>query len=158
MLDKNEQTVIDDIQEYGWHGVIIEADDEGPGFEYTVGLQSELNHPEMIVFGLPSKISHDILWTIYREIKGGVDFRSTCVSENILEGHKCEFRSVDGSQLPLYLGYAQWHRRYLGDAGSLQAIQCFWPDHAGYFLWDSNVSASVEKSQPRLDLPAASKA
>lgn len=33
--DDDEQRVIDDVRQYGWHVVVINADDEGPGFAYS---------------------------------------------------------------------------------------------------------------------------
>lgn len=36
--DADEQRVIDDMERYGWLVVRIEADEEGPGFAYSVGM------------------------------------------------------------------------------------------------------------------------
>ena len=54
---------------------------------------------------------------------------------------------------PRYLGYAQWHRRYVGKRGTLCAMQIFWPDKAGLFPWEMGCDRSVALLQPRLDLP-----
>jgi hypothetical protein len=154
MLDAaNEQKVIDDIGKHGWHGVVIEPDEAGSGFEYSIGFMSQLHHPEVIIFGLPKKVSHDILWVLYHEIRKDRSFSMAGIYEDILEQTICEFRPVDVRQHATYLGYAMWHCRYCGKAGRLEAMQCFWPDKSGRFPWDSMVDELVADAQPRLDLP-----
>ena len=36
--DDDERRVIEDVQQYGWHIVGVEDDQEGPGFAYSIGL------------------------------------------------------------------------------------------------------------------------
>ena len=52
--DDDERRVIEDVQQYGWHIVGVDDDQEGPGFAYSIGLYHTLNQPEIIVFGLSS--------------------------------------------------------------------------------------------------------
>jgi hypothetical protein len=49
-------------------------------------------------------------------------------------------------------GYAMWHRRYVGKIGTLEAVQCVWPDKAGLFPGEPGCDAEVEALQPDLTL------
>jgi len=51
-LDEGDKQLLSDVQTYGWHVLIIEEDDEGPGYGFSVGLFHTFGHPEVVVFGL----------------------------------------------------------------------------------------------------------
>ncbi len=148
--DPHEQRVLDDIAECGWSGIIIEDDNEGPAFEYTVSFMETLNHPEVIIFGMSRNAMHDILWGIHHAICGGRRFDEPGRYEDILEGYPCEFRPVHELQHTEYLGYAMWHRRHVGKIGTLEAMQCVWPDRQGRFPEDAAAHPDFVKRQPDL--------
>ncbi|MFT3685466.1 MAG: DUF4262 domain-containing protein [Phycisphaerales bacterium] len=148
--DPHEQPVLDDIAKYGWSGIIIEKDDEGPGFEYTVGLMAKFDHPEVIVFGCKRETGHGMLWAIVRGIEEGTPFTAGIKHNHVLEGYPCESRLVHESQHPEYLGYAIWHHRHFGKLGPLRAVQCVWPDRDGRFPGEPGCDANAERDQPDL--------
>ncbi len=150
MTDPREEQIVKDIGEYGWSGIIVEKDEEGPGFEYTVGLMLTYDHPEVIIFGLPSRAMHDILWSIVSDIHEGRDFREPGLYEDITEHFACAFRAVHPSWHTEYLGYAMWHRREVGSNGVLEVMQCVWPDERGRFPFDTGCMAAVVREQPIL--------
>lgn len=85
--DFDEQRVIDDIERYGWHIVGIEADDEGPGFAYSVRMHHTLSHPEVIIFGLNSaEAMAQIINTVGDAVRDGAAFKDWHESDQILEG------------------------------------------------------------------------
>lgn len=155
-LDPDESRVVDDIREYGWHAVCVEEDEEGPGFNYSVGLLETLDHPEIIVFGLDRGLMHDVMWNMVREIRSGRRFEDPVRYEEVLEGCACAIRPVHGTQHAAYLGYAIWYTRWLETRIELRAVQLIWPGKVdGLFPWEPGCAPIVIERQPLLYLPAA---
>lgn len=145
--DADEQRVIDDIREYGWHVVGVEADEDGPAFAYSVGIQQTLNHPEIIVFGLndPETMMY-IINTVGDEIRKGASFEDWHESDEILNGYSCVFRWVSTESYPDYLGYAKWYYQPEG----FDALQCIWPDKQHRYPWHPECHPSFKQRQPIL--------
>lgn len=145
--DADEQRVIDDIREYGWHVVGIEADESGPAFAYSVGLQHTFDHPEIIVFGLnDAETMMHIINTIGEAVRNGSVFQDWHESDQILNGYSCLFRTIPAKAYPDYLGYANWYYR----PSPFAVLQCFWPDKQHRFPWDPECHPSVQQRQPIL--------
>ena len=150
-LDDSDRQVLRDIEAHGWHGVLIE-DDEPSTYVFSVGVLHTLDHPEFVMFGLDAKLMHQVIWGAYRFVQGGRRFETEGLYEDLLEWYAVAIRTVHLSWHAHYLGYAQWHRRYVGKTGSLRAVQIVWPDKAGLFPWEPGCHPSVIALQPRLDL------
>lgn len=145
--DADEQRVIDDVREYGWHVVGIEADESGPAFAYSVGLQHTFDHPEIIVFGLnDAETMMHIINTIGEAVRNGSVFQDWHESDQILNGYSCLFRTIPAKAYPDYLGYANWYYR----PSPFAVLQCFWPDKQHRFPWDPECHPSVQQRQPIL--------
>ncbi len=144
--DDHEQKVHDDIEKYGWHCVnIIAEGDDGP-YSFSVGLQKSYNHPELIIFGLSSEISHEILSLAVTEIQNGRPFDLNIPTSELLNDYVCVFVQVPKSEFHENVGFCLWY--YHGDDFTL--YQIVWPNRAGHFPWHSEVSASFRKNQPVL--------
>ncbi len=145
--DADEQRVIDDIREHGWHVVGVEADESGPAFAYSVGLQHSFDHPEIIVFGLNNaETMMYIINTIGDAVKNGSTFEDWHESDQILNGYSCMFRTIPVKAYPDYLGYANWFYR----PSPFAVLQCFWPDKQHRFPWDRDCNPTVQQRQPIL--------
>jgi hypothetical protein len=149
-IDPRDQLTLKNITEHGWSGIIIEADDEGPGFEYTVGLMATDHHPEVIVFGLPRDRAHELLWSIVHGIREGKRFDREGRYTHILDNVSCICRPVHASQQAWYLGQAMWHCSHVGKPGTLKAVQCVWPDRNGLFPHEDGCHPKVGSLQPDL--------
>ena len=154
MADQSEAAfelrICNEIESHGWFGLVVEEDDHGPGFEYTVGLSATFQHPEVIVFGLPARLSHDVLWGIVREIKAGRSFREAGLYEGLIEQFACAIKPCGHDRYSPYLGYALWHNRHSGWIHPLSCMQLFWPDKRGLFPWDNECEPEVVRLQPNL--------
>jgi hypothetical protein len=150
-LDDTDRRVLADIEEHGWHAIAINDEDPSP-YVFSVGIMHTLGHPELVMFGLDPELMHDVLWTAYRDVQSGRRIDADGLYEGLIEGYAVAAREVHGSWHAHYLGYAQWHRRYVGKRGTLRAMQLVWPDKAGRFPWEDGCHASVVDLQPRLDL------
>lgn len=71
MLDAAERKIVQDVQQFGWHCLGIAADEEGPSFSYTIGLQATFRHPEIIIVGLAPQIAYTVLQTAVGVISVG---------------------------------------------------------------------------------------
>lgn len=142
--DADEQKVIDDIERFGWHIVGIEADEEGPGFAYSVGMHLTLGHPEVIVFGLNSaETMAQIINTVADAVRNGATFHDWHESEQIFEGYPCMFRRFPTEAYHEYLGYAIWFYR----PESFPVLQCVWPDKQRLYPWEESCDSVVSQRQ-----------
>jgi hypothetical protein len=144
--DEDEAKVLDDVRTYGWHVVLIEEDQEGPGFGFTVGLFQCYGHAEIVVFGLPLELTHAVLNGIGEDVKGGASFAAAQEYDEILEGYRCVFLTVDRTWYHEFLGYARWFYR----GNEFPALQCVWPDKAQNYPWDPEFNAAWKGKQPLL--------
>jgi len=147
--DEHEQKVIDDIAKYGWHCVNILAEgDDGP-FSFTVGLLQTYKHPEFIIFGLPSKVAHQILQIAVEALQAGKPLDLMQPTEDLLHGYSCCFVKVPKSEYHEHVGFARWY--YEGDA--FEVYQIVFPSREGHFPWHPEASESFRSSQPVLGYP-----
>lgn len=149
--DEGETKLLADVEDPGWHVIGVTEDDEGPGFAYSIGLNHNYGHPEIIAFGLDVPILWRIVNAIGAKVKQGEKFENLHEGDAILEGYLVFFRSVERRHYREYLGYARWF--YEGD--EFPALQCVWPDKAHRYPWQPDASEPFRKRQPVLYDPAA---
>jgi hypothetical protein len=151
-----EQRIVNDVAEHGWFCTSVVDDNPGASFSYSVGFGATLNAPECIIFGLPSKLTHSMLWRVFEQIKGGAVLSDGGRWAGLIEGFDCISRPVHPSQVTRdHFNSALW---FWGDpaerGGSLQAYQLFWPGaKQGLFPWESGCDQPVRDYQPALYLP-----
>jgi hypothetical protein len=147
--DAPEQKVIDDIATYGWHCVGIHAEGDESPFAFTVGLFQTFGHPEFIIFGLASKVAHQILGLAVNAIRSGAPLDLSLPTDQLLEGYPCCFVRVPESQYHEHVGFAVWY--YRGD--SFPLYQIVFPSRDGHFPWHPEATASFRDFQPVLGRP-----
>ena len=154
MLDAADQKIVDNVAKYGWHGVYVPEDDEGPGFSFSVGFWETLAAPEVIVFSLHREVMHNMLWEMFRRIRSGKVLIDHAPWSGLIDGFDCVSRPVHGSQTAGYLGTAIWYQRYRTGEDNLSAFQLFWPGKMqGLYPWDAGCDDAVRRYQPTLYLP-----
>lgn len=144
--DADEQRVIDDVRQFGWHIIGIEADEEGPGFAYSIGMFHTLGHPEILIFGLPVDSMMSIVNHIGEEVRQGASFQDGQESDKILDGFSCVFREVPQEFYREYLGYARWFYQ----SAHFPVLQCVWPDKSSRFPWHDDFNSQLFERQPVL--------
>jgi hypothetical protein len=145
--DVDQRQLLEQIDSEGWFGIAAEPGEDAPAFEYTVGLQRTFDHPEVIVFGLPFKTMHDLLWAVYRSIEEGRSFREEGDYDDLLESYKCAFRRVHPGWHDYLFRPAVHHRDHLGKPGTLAVMQLIWPDLDGRWPWDPSCDQAVGYNQ-----------
>ena len=141
------QKLLDDVKKFGWHVIMVPADDEGPSFGYTVGVFKSFGHAELVMVGLKVEALHAFLNLIVGEVKAGKRFEVGPRYPEIIEGYECCFRSVHLSQFDEYFGQAI---RFYGDK-NFPVLQCVYPDKAGRFPWEDGCSPGFVAMQTMLD-------
>ena len=95
-LTQHERDVLVRLEAMGWFVNEIAADDNGPGFAYSFGLYKTFQHPEIIMFGLPENMMHQLINDIGKQLRGGSSaYRDGSNSSDLLEGYPCKFHQVD---------------------------------------------------------------
>jgi hypothetical protein len=144
--EDRERKLLADIEEYGWHVVLIPEDDEGPAFAYSIGLFKTFGHPEVVVFGLDLDVMHQMINLIGEEVRRGRHFSDGESASGILEGYDVRFCEAARKHYHDHFGYARWF--YGGD--DFPALQCLWPDRRGRFPTDPGYPESLHLRQPLL--------
>lgn len=142
--DASEQKVIDDVATYGWHCVNIHPDDEGVGYAFTIGLFKSYGHPELIIFGLPGKVAHQILGLAADAAKAGNPIDLAQPTDALLQGYACCFAEVPKRQYYEHVGFCRWY--YRGDGFPL--YQVVWPSRTGLYPWDAEATPDFRAAQP----------
>jgi hypothetical protein len=144
--EDRERKLVSDIEEVGWHVIVVAEDDEGPSFAYSIGLFRTFGHPEIIIFGLDQEVMHQMINLIGEQVRHGHRFADGEAASGILEGYDVRFQYVARRHYPEHFGYAHWY--YKGD--DFPALQCVWPDRHGRFPTDADYAEPLRARQPVL--------
>lgn len=83
------------IAQYGLQVIMVGGSDYSPCFAYSIGLFRTYKQPEIICFGLPKKLGHDIINDVADLMKNGEAIKTYTVYGNIFKNSKAEFLPVD---------------------------------------------------------------
>ena len=150
-MGPSELQLLEDVAELGVHIVHVPGEHAESGFTFSVGLWENFDHPEVIVFGLPQEIAHELVNVIADEVSEGRQFLAGTKHEGILEGYPVRFFEVPKARYAEFLGSAMW--AYEGD--DFPAVQLVWPDKQGRWPWDPDARERFSTSQPVLGRPTA---
>ncbi|GGU43505.1 DUF4262 domain-containing protein [Streptomyces violascens] len=147
--DHADLTIIGNVQQHGWHVVMVPEDEIGPGFAYTIGLAHTHGAPELTVFGLDIHAMHGMLNRLGAKAAAGAVLADGQRHPDVVEGHQAVLRSVD----------LRWCRTFFGRAigfyrrPPIPMLQVAWPDVDDCFHWEEQAHESHRESQPQLWLP-----
>jgi hypothetical protein len=137
--DDLEADILASIERVGWHVCVVSADDEGPGFAFSIGLFESFGHPELICFGPPPETLAALINAVGQAVRDGARFEDGSVSNDIIEGNGCAFRTMVKRAYRDFLGYALWF--YDGD--DFPVLQLVLPDRQGNFPWEQGASEGI---------------
>ncbi len=80
------------------------------------------------------------------KVRSGERMQDWFACNELLEGYICIFRNVDRGHYSDYFGYANWYH----EGHDFPVLQCFWPDRAGRFPWETECAKAVREAQPIL--------
>ena len=146
MSEEIRDRVRRDIEETGWHLVMVPPEDGTPGWAHTLGLWERNQHAELIVFGPDLDRIGPLANHLGALVRGGRRFEADTEQDGILEGNPLALRRVAPKWLPVFLGNAAWHY----ETEKFPVLQAFWPDPSGRFPWQPGADPSWRDDQPRL--------
>lgn len=143
-----KQTILDNIEKYGCHLALLEADNYMPAFAYTIGLYKKYNHPEIICFGLSTDLMGALLNHARDLVQAGEVLMPNKLYPGFLSGYEVCFLPVDKAFYADYLGYGGW---FYGMSFDFPVLQMVWPDKTGKFPWEDGFNKEWKFYQPLLD-------
>ena len=149
----NEKKLLDNIEEFGWAVILLEATDYLPSFAYTIGLWKSYQHPELISFGLTTKTLHLILNDAAAIAKSGRVIEVGKNYNDFFERNDTQFVNVDSRNIIDYFGQAI---NFYGSE-DFPAKQLVWTDRNNKFPWETGYEEEFAYRQPLLDRNAAFK-
>lgn len=141
-----EHKLLDDVAQYGVHIVHVAEAGGRPGFSFTVGLWHNFEQPEVLVFGLPDEVAHELLNAVADAADDGRKFLDQQRHEELLVGYPVRFVAVPAHAYAGHLGLARW--AYEGD--DFPCVQLVWPDKQGRWPWDAGARDGFRAAQPVL--------
>lgn len=140
-----ERQLVDAVREHGWFCPSVFADEDGPAFAYSVGFWKSLGKPEVIVFGLPTKVGHAVLWQVYRLFEAGLGPPVGEPIDGLLQGYPAYLMPAD-EKADDFLLSANW---FYGGT-DYPRLQLVWPDSNGLFPWQAGAEPTFVADQPDL--------
>jgi hypothetical protein len=145
---EERQTILDNIENFGCHLVLIEADNYLPAFVYSIGLYERFKHPEIICFGLKTEVMANIINYACDLIKHNQTLTTNKDYSGFLQDFHVQFIEVDKDYYRDYLGYAGWFYNMTFDFSALQLV---WTDKQNKFPWEKGFNPNWKFKQPLLD-------
>ena len=151
-LDEYDKALLANVQEFGWHLVMIQDDSRTAGWTFSVGMTHTLGTPELAIFGVRSSSAGNILNAIGDRIREG---ERPTVGSRLLgvlaDERPLAFGAVDESWHRPLFGYARW----FAQRPPLRFLQVVLPDADNRFPDDPLAAEVGRQGQPLLAIPAS---
>ena len=145
--DSAERCVLADVAKYGLHVVPVPPAAGIPCWSFSLGLYRSYGSPEVVVFGLPQRVAHEVLNELGARA-ASAPLLADELHDGVIEGFGCVLRPVLPKWYAPFLGMAGWYYQ----RRAFPALQCLWPDARGRYPWDSEFSPELRPAQPLLHL------
>jgi len=145
LLDAHERNFVANIREHGWFTTHVGAEQGKPAFSYTTGFWLRFEFPELIVFGLQSRVAHDTYWHMYQELQAGKRFGIGIREGDIFQNLPAVLLPVAPQYYREHLGWSRW---FYGNDDFL-CLQLIFPEISAQFPWESS-SEGFRAVQPDL--------
>lgn len=146
-LDELLESTRRNIKQYGLQVLMIKGTAYLPPFAYSIGLYETYGHPEIICFGLPTDLSHQISNDVAELIKNGLSFKHGDMSLEVFADSRAGFLTVDERNVGDYFRH---DIAYYGHS-NFPALQLVWTDRNDKFPWEDGFEEKFEYDQPLLD-------
>ncbi|HLP19511.1 MAG TPA: DUF4262 domain-containing protein [Chitinophagales bacterium] len=137
----------ENIAKFGLQVIMVEATPYLPSFAYSIGLWQTYQCPEIICFGLSSKLGHIIINDVAELIKKGQLPQAGSTFADIFKNNDAQFLNVHPLSIGDYFGVAI---RYYGNE-DFPALQLIWTDRNNKFPWEDGFEEEFIYKQPLLD-------
>jgi uncharacterized protein DUF4262 len=154
--DVAENKLLENVEKFGWHVMLITEEKDVPGWAFSVGLYHTFKHPEIVIFGLPKDRMHSFINVIGEDVRAGRFYRSGVPDTELIPGYTSMFQTVEKIWYGAFLGYATWFY----EGSDFPVLQCIWPDKQNKLPWEADFNSELLRLQPLLfhDEPKAARA
>lgn len=148
-LTDYERDILANVRDHGCH--ITSVSDEPP-FTYSAGFIETASQPEVIIFGLPSKLCASMINNLLRMCREGLELTDGGEIEGLLQAHRVIARAIDPDNIVRdHFNSAIWYEQRRTGRTLDRAMQLVWPGALdGLFPWDDGCSKEVRDLQPAL--------
>lgn len=128
--DPGSQSTAEIIHQHGWQVTMVPADDQGPGWAYTIGLWHQHRIPELAMFGLDISRMQTLLNDLARRAVEGQRWEADQELYDIANV-RVVLKGVD----------YRWYKAFFGTAigyyrkPPFPFLQAVWPNRDGAFPW-----------------------
>ena len=146
---------VHDIRRRGFRVIVVGGgiDDDGNGAPctYSIGLRA-LDHPDILVTGLPPVRASLFIASIYQSLQNGTRRTPGVLYDDLAQGFLTQFKPVT----PFWRDRAMLlndncYRAINGDP-TFDALQLCFPDRHHQWAWEAGFDPDARRFQPRLDL------
>ena len=133
------------IETIGWHSIAVF--DAGVPFMYSQGFR-KLQHPDILVSGLPPAVAHQFIGDIFTLVQGGAAFVPGIKYDTIAEGYDAQVREVHPTwrdELCIITGAVYGNHNF-------DVLQLIYPDRYGRWPWNAACVHAVRAGVLKLDV------
>lgn len=123
--DRARAELLDLIDRYGWAVRNVLSDEADPPLSYTVGLTA-LDHPEVVITGMPFASAQGFLNLIGQSVRDGKTFKANTWVEDLTDTG--ELLLIEARDVRGLTAVGQVY-------GRINALQLVWCDSTGRFPW-----------------------
>lgn len=135
------------IATYGLQVIMVSGDNYSPSFAYSIGLFETYRQPEIICFGLPQKLGHEIINDVAALMKNGEVIQPYTNYDTIFQDGRSEFVPVDSRNIDDYFGAGLSYYATI----KFPALQLVWADRNNKLPWEKHFEEEFIYKQPLLD-------
>jgi hypothetical protein len=143
--DDEDRRILDTVLEHGWQVLLVGPGDgpAKPSFAYTIGLMHRVDHPELLMSGLPGSLMHRVLNHVAERVLDGHRLSPATAIEGALTHVPLLCEEIAPAVLGHTIHWSSWfHRR------PVRGLQLVWPDTSGRFAWQPGAAANLDELQP----------
>tara|TARA_R110000868_G_scaffold5158_1_gene31830 strand:+ start:1173 stop:1619 length:447 start_codon:yes stop_codon:yes gene_type:complete len=145
-MDAQELKVLKNIDEHGCHILHVFEEASLPRFSYSIGIQKNFNHPELIVIGLKQELAQWIINEYCLRIKSGEQFETELLYSGFLDNFEIQFKTVNKNNYEKYFGWGLW----LYKGNNFDVLQLIYPSIDGIWPWENEAPKDLMWSTPQL--------
>lgn len=140
-----QKNIASDIEKIGWALQPVLADDDYPGFIYSIGMHY-YGKPEIILLGVRLDHSIKIMSAACNQAIRSTDAYTHGMVVNVAK-MPTVIRNVSDVQKKKHFYQAYYHYRHW----DFSTVQLIWPDTKGKFPWETGFETCFLASQPLLE-------
>ena len=146
-MDESDRKALSDIEEYGCHVLNVMEGEGEPSFSYSIGINKKQEKPDVIIFGLKSKLAHSMINNYRNRLLEGEIFAPGNYYSGFIEGFDVCFVEVNKKHYKEHFGWGLW----LHDGNDFKMLQLVWPTTDGIWPWSEGKTDFYKWAQPILN-------